>query len=517
MHYKPWKSSKRGEKPTCDCNQNQPQLEQITLVLINRNGHLSDVPLHRFAHWNRMTQEERQCRFDWEEPYLKLLDTNRFDFEVHCLRCKAIGKFDENSKFQIGITPHQPWMFLGAEASNTSESQVKEELAIVAGINDVRVHYPITQNGIVIPPESRIRKGTVVDRLYRSSQKRQQIDTARNDFARRGLLRAIASEFRCTSEEVEDAWKDIQKGYPLYGATMTPGILLESEYEALTHEIPDVVDDEDFVTRHYTKKWKTLAEELPKQSKSYRVSRCVTELVAVNRLKEIQVFKGFSRVGGPTVPPDIVGTSEWLPAIELYGEGIFFIINEDLLQNFEKRPEVIERAKISQGRYEGSLMPGGCDDAQSGMLGTPRFLLLHILAHILIRQIESEAGYPAASLKERIYSSDGNIPMSGILVYVAVPDMVGSLGGLAEIAEPKRFLSLLCGAFDHAEWCSLDPVCAESEGQGPQLLNRAACHACALIPEPSCAHCNALLDRVFIKGDFETGIPSILECMNAIG
>jgi hypothetical protein len=100
--------------------------------------------------------------------------------------------------------------------------------------------------------------------------------------------------------------------------------------------------------------------------------------------------------------------------------------------------------------------------------------------------------------------------MAGILIYVAVPDVVGSLGGLAELAEPQRFLRLISSVFDHADWCSIDPVCSEHEGQGPGLLNRSACHACSLVPEPSCAYGNVLLDRVFVKGDVDKGIPSFL-------
>jgi len=87
------------------------------------------------------------------------------------------------------------------------------------------------------------------------------------------------------------------------------------------------------------------------------------------------------------------------------------------------------------------------------------------------------------------------------LAYVAVPDIAGSLGGLAELAQPKRFLKLLGSVFDHVDWCSLDPVRAEHEGQGPNQLNRAACHACTLVPEPSCQFGNLLLDRVFVAGD----------------
>jgi len=101
--------------------------------------------------------------------------------------------------------------------------------------------------------------------------------------------------------------------------------------------------------------------------------------------------------------------------------------------------------------------------------------------------------------------------MAGILIYTTVADIVGSLGGIVESAEPKEFLTLLDGAFKHAQWCSLDPVCTEHEGQGPGWLNRAACHACCLIPEPSCDYGNVFLDRVFIKGSKSLGIPNFLE------
>jgi hypothetical protein len=100
--------------------------------------------------------------------------------------------------------------------------------------------------------------------------------------------------------------------------------------------------------------------------------------------------------------------------------------------------------------------------------------------------------------------------MAGILVYVAVPDIVGSLGGLAELAEPERFLQLVASVFDHADWCSMDPVCSEHEGQGPSQLNLAACHACALVPEPSCLFGNVLLDRTFVRGDLSGEIKPLL-------
>ncbi len=132
------------------------------------------------------------------------------------------------------------------------------------------------------------------------------------------------------------------------------------------------------------------------------------------------------------------------------------------------------------------------------------------LSHLMIRELEISAGYPAASLKERIYSSRSR-NMSGILIYTAVADIAGSLGGIVENAKSKQFLSIMNNAFKHAEWCSLDPVCSEHEGQGPGWLNRAACHACVLLPETSCEYNNVFLDRVFLKGCDKTGIPNFLE------
>ena len=135
-------------------------------------------------------------------------------------------------------------------------------------------------------------------------------------------------------------------------------------------------------------------------------------------------------------------------------------------------------------------------------------MLLHTLSHLLMRQIEFEGGYPAASLIERLYCASTPEPMAGILIHVAVPDIAGSLGGLAELSEPRRFLGILIRALEHSRWCSLDPVCSKHEGQGPGLLNRAACHGCVLVPEPTCEYGNTLLDRGFVKGDAENGLPS---------
>jgi hypothetical protein len=124
-------------------------------------------------------------------------------------------------------------------------------------------------------------------------------------------------------------------------------------------------------------------------------------------------------------------------------------------------------------------------------------VLLHTLAHVLIDQLALDAGYPAASIRERLFVDES---MSGILIYTATSDSAGSLGGLAAQAEEDKIGRLLIDGIERLAWCSSDPVCIESTGAGTDGLNLAACHACVLAPETSCEEQNVLLDRGLLIG-----------------
>ncbi len=514
LHFNPWKGLKSDEAPRClntrknknganECMQ-RPVLEQVPWVMAHLEGYLADVPWHFLAHTEATTPDQKQCRMDWREPYLYLSDKGSSNRSVRCSRCHTTGSFPASLRLPFGKTKRQPWLL------SDESSEVPKDLAEILGVNDARVYSPVTSSALVIPPESRISKGSVVDRLYSSTQKRQKIDRARSPLARKAVIKGMSSDLRCSNHDIEEALNKINNGYPLYGQQITQGLLLESEYQALIEEIPDVADDEDFVTTHHSKQWRKMAGVLAVDSEPMKVVQSIQNLIAVDRLKEVMVCKGFSRLGGEPVPPDIVDESSWLPALELYGEGIFFTLDEVILNKWEGNCSLGKRTASFVKRFEETG-----SNFQPDLVITSRFMLLHTLAHLLIRQLETVAGYPAASLKERIYcTASQKMSMSGILIYVAVPDVVGSLGGLAELAIPERFLPLVSRVFDHAKWCSLDPVCSEHEGQGPSLLNRAACHACSLVPEPSCAYGNVLLDRTYIKGDQSDAIPSFLDCVD---
>ena len=520
MHHAPWRRSRaKGEDDedtqagteanAGECVVCGGRLEQAPWVLVHEDGYLADVPWHDLAHDSARNPEQRQCRPDWKKPYLRVDETGA-DRRVVCTRpgCGARTTFPSGALPRIPFPPftwQQPWI-------REPPAQSPEAPASLMEINDVRVHAPVTSTALVIPPESRIRRGTVTDRLYGSTRSLRSIRNARNPLARRSTIMRIASDYGCTPGEIEQAVEAIDRGYPLYGKTITSTAILADEYRALTGEIPELREDEDFVTEHHKREWKAIGRPL-QDGTARRVVHVVSNVIAVNRLKEIMVFGGFRRAGpkGRLVPPDITGESDWLPAVELYGEGIFFTLDEASLQRWEGIDALQERSEAFKRRY---VRRAGQGIPELEVEVTPRFLLCHTLAHLVIRRLDAEAGYPAASLKERIYCATGKEPMAGILVYVAVPDEEGSLGGLMELAKPEPFLRLLTGAFEAATWCSLDPVCAEQEGHGPDLLNRAACHACTLAPEPSCTFGNVLLDRVFVKGA-APDIPAFLDSAEA--
>ena len=422
-----------GERTGDDAPVCGGKLEQVPWVLAHELGYLADVPWHALAHREASHAGHRSCSADWINPYLKIRAAGE-GYRVLCGNCRSSQSI--RARFPYSVHEwQQPWF-------RDPPPSEPEEPAWILEINDVRVHSAETRTALVIPPESRIRKGTVVDRLYGSTDKQTEIREARNDLQRRTILRRISAEWRCSVDEIEGALQLIDRGYPLFGKSFDQDYPVESrggepfrsEYRALIGEIPDLEEDEDFVTEHHTQTWSELGHSLG--GFSAQLSVAVDRLIAVNRLKEIMVLKGFRRLGGQVTPPDLTGKADWLPALELFGEGIFFTLRESVLQRWEENDGVIARAEAFRRRFRKSQLP-----LEPHLQVSPRFLVLHTLAHLMIRQLETRSGYPAASLKDRIYSKidgdSGREAMAGVLIYVAVPDTEGSLGGLMSQAEPQ--------------------------------------------------------------------------------
>ena len=256
--------------------------------------------------------------------------------------------------------------------------------------------------------------------------------------------------------------------------------LRKQEYEALIAGHPEHDPGDQFVC-------------LPVSMTDPKVGEYIAQVREVSRLREVTALVSFSRLvpTGPTDPHAAKLSqmpTDWLPAMEVFGEGIFVGLDPDRLKAWAAKPFVRGRTgKIFSAAATVTLPP--TVDAVG--------LLVHSFAHALMNELSLDAGYPVASLRERIYAVG---EQAGVLIYTATADSAGSLGGLCAQSEPARLANVIRSAMRRALWCTSDPVCLESTGSGIDNLNLAACHACMLVPETSCEQRNTLLDRALLIG-----------------
>jgi len=228
------------------------------------------------------------------------------------------------------------------------------------------------------------------------------------------------------------------------------------------------------------------------------------QVVQVSRLREVRALVGFTRNSSPErgeLRPDngvplSVGPPTWALSVEQRGEGIFFQLHEDKVAKWENQandnPRVVAlRDAYNRWRANRQLSPSGIPIA--------RYLLLHTLSHLLVRQISLECGYSSASIRERIYTGAPGDPHAGLLLSTAASDSEGTLGGLVALAQPVHLRRVLDQAFDDAQRCSSDPLCSEHVPIDPsEDLHAAACHACLFASETTCEINNRWLDRAVL-------------------
>jgi hypothetical protein len=133
-----------------------------------------------------------------------------------------------------------------------------------------------------------------------------------------------------------------------------------------------------------------------------------------------------------------------------------------------------------------------------------RYVLLHTFSHLLMREFALEAGYGAASIRERLYARAGLEPMAGVLLYTAATDSEGTLGGLCSLGEPAVLAGMIERALEQAGLCTADPLCAEHDPAADSSTHGAACHACLFASETSCERGNRYLDRAVLVDTLAT-------------
>ncbi|MGH7551631.1 MAG: DrmB family protein [Longimicrobiales bacterium] len=246
------------------------------------------------------------------------------------------------------------------------------------------------------------------------------------------------------------------------------------------------------------------ARTLPRAKWEGPVLDAIDRVVLVHRLREVIAQVGFTRFEAAS--PDEQGELDvgveraalareatWLPAVENRGEGVFIALRKDAVQEWLADPRVIER---------GNQLDAGFTAWRADHKGTHRkfpglpYIMLHTLSHLLLTAVSLECGYPASSIRERVYANELGY---GILLYTGSPDAEGTLGGLVEAGRSiRRHFQV---ALELGRLCSNDPVCAQHEPHDAlerRFLLGAACHGCVLISETSCEQHNDLLDRALV-------------------
>lgn len=480
------------------CGACEKSLIPSRFVLVCENGHLDDFPYFAWVHKRTERGEENG------KHGLTLHSTGRTaslrSVHIRCLCGKSAsleGAFGAKAMEALGIKcgGRRPWLGWGADQAGCSATPRTLQRGSSAA------WFPINRSALSIPPWSEslqrrlnpyyeafnglIDDGATETMILNNIRRSGIVDDER--FTPEVVLEAVHRRRALTASAGPDS--DDSAGFE------PANDLRRMEYEQLYEGTGQVERGEDF-------------ECAPAAADSSAgLPYGVIKSMLVKRLREVRALQSFTRVDVPD--PTIAGLRNaalsrekvgWLPAIEISGEGVFLAMDQKKLREWEKRPGPVSRAERIWRNHTAHLRrqrgdSRAPDDVSSPV--TPRYVLLHTLAHALINEWTLEAGYPAAALRERLYTSDD---MAGILIYTATSDSEGSLGGVVARGEHRNLYHSFESALARATWCSQDPPCIESEARGFLSLNLAACHACVLLAETSCEAQNLFLDRALIVG-----------------
>lgn len=456
-----------------------PTVMPVRFLVACTNGHLDDFPWHFFVH------KGKPCP---KPGTLRLRETGvsgeATDILVECDGCGAKRSMAE--AFDLAGQERMP-MCRGRHPHlrEFADTQCQEPTkTILLGASNSWFSQTLS---VVSVPTATGQLEQLVDEMWHQLEKAQ---CAQNI----NFLRSLGGIGKLHIYSDEEIWEAVER-------KKTPG---SAKTEPLSIKGPE---------------WKTLidptnAPKLPnfdirEETPPPAYQHILERVVLVDRLREVRVLIGFTRITSPgnmtdeledaTIQAPLSRQSPtWVPATEVHGEGIFLQFREDKLAAWLEKPEVIAHDERFHQAHTAWRRARNIPEPSLHYPGL-RYVLLHTFAHALIRQVALECGYATASIRERIYAfptehTEG--PMAGVLLYTAAPDSEGTLGGLVSLGSPTELGRHLDNALEQMRWCSSDPLCAEHTPRAaPVSLHAAACHACLFAPETSCERGNRYLDR----------------------
>ncbi|MFJ3973815.1 DrmB family protein [Streptomyces sp. NPDC090021] len=497
---------KPGTPPSCPSCPPVRRLAPMRFVQICAAGHLGDVDWWFWAH-ARLDAAARQSCGSRERLRFRVSDraTGLEALSVSCAApgCKASRDLlDILGTHGMRCSGRNPWQRLGEAVDCAKPVQVVQRTA-------GNLYYPLVHSALSLPETDVPAPGeeALAERVRESEYWVLLCKTAGTPRAE--VLRDMIKEDTGADDGLLDALlaEETGTGTPARTGTADAALaagsdLRREEWAALTAAEPPLTSD-------FSVRGTPLGLDGESAEPWAGLHRRMGRIVLADRLREVRALSGFSRVSpdAALVPADTSRKLRWLPAVEVFGEGVLITLDPDALAAWEDLPAVRSRVTRLQADFDRSFQKDRLQ-ALTGPELPPRFVLLHTLAHLVVRQLSFESGYATASLRERVYARPEH-GQCGILVYTAAGDAEGTLGGLVQQGEPPRLAETLLRTAEAAAWCSADPLCSEHTGQGFGNLNRAACHACALLPETSCETGNTLLDRALVVGG--GGVPGFFE------
>lgn len=480
-----------GEQPRCSScptkGGGQRRMIPVRVVAICAAGHIEDFP---FQEWINCccSPAERQLYFKAGRSSASLAG-----IKISCSHCKRqrslAGSFEEKSLAGVRTCcGAQPWLgrHQGLHSCNEGLQAVQR-----GGSN---VYFPLVSSSIYVPPTHAAESEAIKKVLDRPELWSALTSTLVDGKVPQHSLAMFAKMLHVDPDALAKAAEARLAGSGSVVVATTEEEFRKQEYEVLLSGAGSHKED--------------LFVERVDGSAYDRLSEYVRRVGLVRKLRETRVNTGFSRLmpqtdrGHPFVQELKVDEDiRWLPAIEVRGEGIFIELREDAIKRWLDDKAAEQRvvtliAAYNWKRRERELPKRPID---------ARFIMIHTLAHALIKELTFTCGYGSSSLRERLYCSieDDKRLMNGFLIYTASGDSEGTLGGLVSQAAPGRLEVLVYDALARASWCSNDPVCMESPDGGAFSSNLAACHSCVLLPETSCEEGNRLLDRALLAGTID--------------
>ena len=509
-HYCPYcgsmlKASPFQTQPVCDA----PQWERGRIctgkyhrkmiperfIVICPEGHVDDFPVEKWVHYREEDfYNPDKCKIRRSTGGASAGLSGVF-YECTCgAKRSLVGAMNKGALKGIGYQckGSKPW--LGIDGDGTCNREPDDLRVVLRGATNV--WFASTISSIHIPAES----NEFDDRIARIVEDKFPTLSAMlvNGDISAQLVQFIASENHVDFDTLLTAFRkrlhqeDEEK--PINEETTEEEYRL-GEYNLLIKDSGS--DDDDF---HCINN--------PIQAYDVAIQPFFRSISLVPKLRETRAFVGFSRVEPGNHGKSFaemketlrIGDENWLPAIEVTGEGVFFEFNPEALNQWAAQPAIIDRVdRLNKARKQSMFSHDIAGDLR------PEYVLIHTFAHLIINQLSFDCGYGSSSIRERIYcpKDQTNIDMYGVLIYTASGDSEGSLGGLVRQGKAGRMEDTIISAIQNACWCTSDPVCIQSIGQGPDSLNLAACHNCALLPETCCENGNTLLDRGMVIGTLD--------------